>query len=84
MAAADSPPDCSGGVSPGKNALVAVPLRFTAGSASRPASAIAPAPGTTAAFTSATGPFDIAVLCQLVASRRPWYAVLVHRPAGFL
>ncbi len=39
--------------------------------------------GATAAFTSATEPIDFAVLCQLVASRRPYYAVLVHRPARF-
>ena len=39
--------------------------------------------GATAAFTSATEPRDFAVLCQLVASRRPSYAVLVHRPANF-
>ena len=41
-------------------------------------------PSATAAFTSATEPTDFAVLCQLVASRRPYYAVLVHRPASFL
>ena len=40
-------------------------------------------PGTTAAFTSATEPYGFAVLCQLAASRRPCYAILVHRPAGF-
>jgi len=41
-------------------------------------------PGATAAFTSASGPFDFAVWCQLVASRPAFYAVLVHRPASFL
>ena len=40
-------------------------------------------PGTAAAFTSATEPNGFAVLCQLTASRRPYYAILVHRPAGF-
>ena len=39
--------------------------------------------GTTAAFTSATGPYGFAVWCQLAASRRFYYAVLVHRPADF-
>jgi hypothetical protein len=33
--------------------------------------------------TSATGPGGFAVWCQLAASRRPWYAVSVRRPAGF-
>ena len=40
-------------------------------------------PDATAAFTCATEPYGFAVLCQLAASRRPYYAVLVHRPAGF-
>ena len=40
-------------------------------------------PGTTAAFTSTTEPCDFAVLCQLVASLSAFYAVLVHRLAGF-
>jgi hypothetical protein len=39
MASADSPPSCLGGASPGKNALVAIPLRFIAAPAWRPVSA---------------------------------------------
>jgi hypothetical protein len=80
---ADSPPSCLGGASPGKNALVATALRSVA---AVPAARLgcASAPGTTAAFTSTTEPAT-SLCCASSSHRgRPSYAVLVHRPTGFL
>ncbi len=66
MASADPPSGCPVGISPGKSALVAAPYgcRCPAG---QPVW-LRSAPGTTAAFTSATEPFDFAVWCRLAAS----------------
>ena len=64
-------------------ALVATPFRSVA--TLRVARlGFASAPGTTAAFTSTTEPATS--LCCATSSHRgrPFYAVLVHRPAGFL
>ena len=72
-ASADSPPSCPGGVSPGKNALLP---SATAAFSSRGGSAFG--------GTSATEPATSQCGARSSHRGRPYYAVLVHRPAGFL